>query len=64
MKEKAKKLGIQDELIKDFKIRWNYTAQMCERLIEYRKIIEEITAYLANMTLSSQQISKIKSFSF
>ena len=36
---------------------------MCERFIEFRKIIDEITAYQANMTLSSQQINKIKNLS-
>ena len=59
VKEKSKQLGIKSELIKDFKIRWNYTVLMCERFIEFRKIIDEITAYQANMTLSSQQINKI-----
>ena len=50
VKENAKKLEIQGELIKDFKIRWNYIVQMCESFIECRKTMEEITAYHANMT--------------
>jgi hypothetical protein len=61
IRAKRREANLTVEIIKDFKIRWNYTNLFVIRLLKYQKIINEVTSN-PNLIpgLTSRQMSKLK----
>ena len=62
VRAKRREANLNIEIIKDFKIRWNYTNLFVIRLLKYQKIINEVTSNPNSIIgFTAKRMSKLKS---